>query len=111
MRLLDRRIARPLLASTLALALLAAPQRAAAQSDEQRAAARSLATDGAAAFNEGRYQDAIDMMTRAESLVHAPPHLLFIARSEENLGRLVKAREAYLKIVKEQIPPGAPGAF
>lgn len=82
-----------------------------AQSDEQRAAARALATDGAKAFNEGRWQDAVELFTRAESLVHAPPHLLFLARAHERLGRLVRAREAYLKIVKETLPASAPQAF
>lgn len=97
-------------AVTLGLCLSAAsPARA--QTDEQRAAARSMATNGSAAFNEGRYKDAIDLFTRAEALVHAPPHLLYLARSEEKLGRLVASREAYLKIVKETLPAGAPQAF
>jgi hypothetical protein len=82
-----------------------------AQTDEQRAAARSLATEGATAFNEGRYQDAVDLFGKAESLVHAPPHLLFLARAYAKLGQLVKAREAYLKIVKETLPPNASPAF
>jgi hypothetical protein len=82
-----------------------------AQSDEQRAAARSLATEGATAFNEGRYKDAVDLFSRAESLVHAPPHLLFLARSHAKLGQLVKAREAYMKIVKETLPANASPAF
>jgi len=86
-------------------------REAAAQTDEQRAAARALATDGAKAFNEGRWQEAVDMFTRAESLVHAPPHLLFLARAQERLGRLVRAREAYLKITKETLAATAPQAF
>jgi hypothetical protein len=102
---------RPLLALTLGLGLWLAPVRAPAQSDEQRAAARSLATEGAAAFNEGRYEQAIDFFGKAESLVHAPPHLLFLARSHAKLGQLVAAREAYLKIIKETLPANAPQAF
>jgi len=43
--------------------------------------------------------------------MHAPPHLLYIARSLEKLGRLVEAREAYLKIINEQLPASAPSAF
>jgi hypothetical protein len=86
-------------------------REAVAQTDEQRAAARALATDGAKAFNEGRWQEAVDMFTRAESLVHAPPHLLFLARAQERLGRLVRAREAYLKITKETLSAAAPQAF
>lgn len=82
-----------------------------AQTDEQRAAARSLATEGATAFSEQRWKDAIDRFTRAESLVHASPHLLFLARAHEKLGQLVRAREAYLKIVRETLDPSAPRAF
>jgi len=93
----------------VALTGLAAP--AAAQSDEQRAGARTLATEGAQAFNEGRFKDAVDLFSKAESLVHAPPHLLFMARAHAKLGQFVKAREAYLKIVKEQLAPNAPQAF
>jgi len=84
---------------------------AAAQSDEQRAGARALATEGAGAFNEGRFKDAVDLFGRAESLMHAPPHLLFLARSHTKLGQFVKAREAYLKIIKEQLPASSPQAF
>ncbi len=84
---------------------------ASAQTDEQRAAARSLATEGASAFKEARYKDAVDLFGKAESLVHAPPHLLFLARSYTKLGQLVKAREAYLKIAREDLAPGVPQAF
>jgi hypothetical protein len=93
------------------LTALAAAGPAAAQTDEQRASARALATEGAAAFNEGRYKDSADLFARAESLMHAPPHLLFLARSYNKNGQVVKARETYMKIVKEQLPPSAPQAF
>jgi hypothetical protein len=102
---------RPLLALTLGLGLWLASARALGQTDEQRSAARSLATEGAAAFNDGRFKDAIDFFGKAESLVHAPPHLLFLARSHAKLGQLVAAREAYLKIIKETLPANAPQAF
>jgi hypothetical protein len=93
----------------LALSAIAAP--AAAQTDEQRAAARSLATQGNAAFEAGRYRDAVELFGKAESLMHAPPHLLFMARSHKKLGEFVRAREAYLKITKETLPASAPKAF
>lgn len=83
----------------------------AAQTDEQRASARALATEGAAAFNEGRFKESADLFARAESVMHAPPHLLFLARSYAKNGQVVKARETYIKIVKEQLPPSAPQAF
>lgn len=95
----------------LVFALGAVSGTAWAQTDEQRAGARTLATEGAQAFNEGRFKDAVDLFSKAESLVHAPPHLLFMARAHAKLGQFVRAREAYLKIVKEQLPPNAPQAF
>src|SRR6187401_1114642 len=93
----------------LALSAIAPP--ALAQTDEQRAAARSLATQGNAAFEAGRYRDAVELFGKAESLMHAPPHLLFMARSHKKLGEFVRAREAYLKIMKETLPASAPKAF
>jgi len=99
------------LSTALLVSILALSGTARAQTDEQRAAARSLATEGATAFSEGRYQDSVDLFGRAESLMHAPPHLLFLARSYAKLGQLVKAREAYMKVVKETLPPNAPPAF
>jgi hypothetical protein len=100
------------LISGMALGLVlavAAPLRA--QTEEERAGARAVATEGAQAFNEGRWADAVDLFTRAESLVHAPPHLLYLARAHEKLGHLVKARELFQKIVRETLAPGAPEAF
>jgi hypothetical protein len=97
--------------AALAVGLLGLAGPAFAQTDEQRAGARTLATEGAQAFNEGRFKDAVDLFGKAESLVHAPPHLLFTARAHAKLGQFVKAREAYLKIVKEQLAPNAPQAF
>ena len=98
------------LAWVLVAAMLSAPLSAFAQSDEQRAAARELATSGLDAFKAGKYDQALDNFTKAESLFHALPHLLFIARSQAKLGHYVQAREAYLKITREVLPANAPQA-
>ncbi len=82
-----------------------------AQTDLERATARDSANSGRAAFDAGQYEQAIDSFSRAESLVHAPPHLLFLARSQAKLGRLVAAHETYLKITRETLKPNAPKAF
>jgi hypothetical protein len=82
-----------------------------AESDRDRAAARSAADAGGDAYDQSQYERAIDLFHRAEQLVHAPPHLLFTARSLMKLGRLVEARETYLKILHEQLPANAPNAF
>ncbi len=87
------------------------PRLALAESSRDRAAARSAADAGADAYEQGQYDRSLDLFTRAEQLMHAPPHLLYMARSLEKLGRLVEAREAYLKIINEQLPANAPSAF
>jgi hypothetical protein len=84
---------------------------ASAQTDEARAAARAAATQGLHALQEGRYKDALDLCTRAETLMHAPTHLLLIARAQTKLGHLVEAQEAYIKIIREHLAPNAPHAF
>ena len=81
------------------------------QTDLERATARDAANSGRAAFDSGQYEKAIDQFTRAEQLVHAPPHLLFLARSQAKLGKLVAAHETYLKITRETLKPNAPKAF
>ena len=89
---------------------LAAPS-AFAQTDEERAGARSMAQQGAEAFQQERWQDAVDLFSRAQSLVEAPPHLLYIARAQEKLGKLVEAQEAYIKVTRSQLAADAPPAF
>jgi hypothetical protein len=94
------------------IALLAAPPRLAfADAGRDKAAARSAAEAGADAFEQGQFERALELFSRAEQLVHAPPHLLFMARSQEKLGRLVDAHESYLKILNEPLPANAPPAF
>ena len=82
-----------------------------ADAARDRAAARSAAEAGADAFDQGQYERALGLFTRAEELLHAPPHLLFMARSLTKLGRLVEAHETYMKLVREQQPKNAPSAF
>ncbi len=111
---LDCKVSRPrsrFVAAALALALLFPAGRAAAQSDEDKAAARVLATQGAEALGAGKYTEALDLVSRAEQMFHAPTHLLLIARSQAGVGRLVAAKETYLKLTREELAPGAPAAF
>jgi hypothetical protein len=82
-----------------------------AQTDEQRAGARAAAQAGGKAYGDGKYADAVDLFTRAESLVHSPVHLLYTARSYEKLGQLVHARETYIKIVNEEQSKTAPEPY
>lgn len=100
-----------LAAASLCILILAASGPCLALTAEERAGARAAAEEGANAFDAGRYQEAIDYFDRAEKLIHAPTHLLYIARAHAALGELVAAREAYLKIDREQLDPGAPRVF
>jgi hypothetical protein len=98
-------------AAALALALLLPAGRAAAQSDEDKAAARVLATQGADALGAGKFAEALDLVSRAEQMFHAPTHLLLIARAQAGVGRLVAAKETYLKLTREELAATAPAAF
>jgi hypothetical protein len=111
-RLPVARVGRHLTRALLVLVSLSAvPRSSSGQSDEERAAARQTALEGIKALKEQRYPAAIDLLSRAESVMHAPTHLLYLARAQMGLGQLVRARENYLKIVKENIDPSKPKAF
>lgn len=92
-------------------AVVLAVSSAAAVTDEERAGARAQAIAGAEAFEAGRWQEAVDRFQRAESVVHSPVHLVYIARAEIELGKLVQAQERLLKVVQERVAPDDPEAI
>jgi hypothetical protein len=96
-----------LLSTLLLLSVMLGTTPLLAQSAEELAGARAAATEGVRAFNEARYAEAIDMMTRADSLVKSPVHKLYMARSYAKLGKLVRARELYIAIRREGTTQGA----
>jgi hypothetical protein len=80
------------------------------QTAEERAGARAAADQGYDAFQRGEWERALDLFERAESLVHSPMHLLYVARSNARLNRLIEAQEAYLRVVRPPLPASAPAA-
>jgi hypothetical protein len=82
-----------------------------AVSPEERSAARDSATAGIRAFQDGDYDRALDLLRKAEDIVHAPPHLIYIARAHAAKGEFVLARETLMTLVNEVLPADAPGAF
>jgi hypothetical protein len=102
---------RAAIAVAISASLLIPSGAAHAQSDEVKAAARALATQGAEALKANKYAEALDLVKRAEALLHAPTHLLLIGRAQVGLGRLVRAQETYLKLIREDLAPTAPAAF
>lgn len=102
---------RAALALALSASLLMASGSAHAASDEEKAAARALATQGAGALSNGKYAEALDLVSRAQAIIQAPTHLLLIARAQVGLGKLVSAQETYLKLMRLVLPASAPAAF
>ncbi|MBK8251383.1 MAG: PEGA domain-containing protein [Polyangiaceae bacterium] len=73
--------------------------------------ARELAREGYKALDEESYGRALEKGTQAETLYHAPTHLLLIGNAQAGLGKLADALDTFEKLAAEPLPPGAPGAF
>jgi hypothetical protein len=84
---------------------------ASAEAGDDRDRARALAEQAGDALDARNYQQALDLVTQAEELYHAPTHLLIAAEAHEGLGALVEAAELYERIVAEPLPAGSPPAF
>lgn len=93
------------------VAVLFAPAPARAQSAADKATARALATSGIKLYRAGNYKDALDKLTRAEALYDAPIHLLYIARCQVKLGKVVEGAETYRKLGRVKLSSSAPKAF
>ena len=91
-----------------------AAEPAQAPADDDKAAkdrARDLAKRGIQASQQARHEEAVELLTEAEGLFHAPTHLLYLARSQAALGKLLEAKATYEKLAGEQIAEGAPAAL
>lgn len=73
--------------------------------------ARALARDGWKALDAENYKEALEKVTQAEALYHAPTHLLLMGNAQAGLGRLADALTTFEKLAAEPIPNGAPTAF
>lgn len=104
-------IRRASFSAALVTSLVLAGAPAAALTDQERSAARELAERGDRAYRAGEYQEALDLFRRAAALVPAPTVLVFVARSNAQLGRLIQAREAYRAALRQELAPDAPPAF
>ncbi len=79
--------------------------------DEQKAAARLLATEGLNAAIAGDCVRAVDKLTRAEALVHAPTTAVPLAQCEMTLGKPVTAADMLTRVLREAPPPTAPKSW
>lgn len=81
------------------------------QSAADKATARQLATQGIQYYQQGKHAEALDLLQRAEQLYDAPVHLIYIARAQAALGKLVEASETYRRLIRTDLPAGAPQPF
>ena len=83
-----------------------------AVTDTERAGARAAANQGADAFDQGKWAEAVELFSHAEALVHSPIHLSYIARAQLKLGHWVEAYELFNRIKREPVeaPVSAPVA-
>ncbi len=88
-----------------------AAAQSAENSAENKAAARSLGVEGIKAANAGDCETAVDKLSRAEALYHAPTILGRLGECQVALGKLVEGTENLNKVVREQLPDDAPAAF
>jgi hypothetical protein len=106
-----RRLIALSLVSTLTTSL-AAPALAQEQPQaENVAAARSLGLQGVKMADAGDCKGAIEKLSRAESLYHAPSILGRLGECQVNVGQIVLGTENLNRVVREQLAPNAPKAF
>lgn len=97
----------------LAIATAAPPTPAETRVEDadRRTRARSLANDGYALFQAGRFEDALRIFERADSVYHATTIALMAARCAVELGRLEEAAARFRRILDEPLPEPASEAF
>jgi tetratricopeptide (TPR) repeat protein len=88
----------------VAIALTAAAPARGGPSEDKRAA--ELFRQGARAYREGRFQDAIDLLLEARQLKAEPVILYDLGRAYEGLGKPSEAADAYAHFLDDA--PGTP---
>jgi len=78
---------------------------------ENVAAARALGIEGVQLAEAGKCTEAIEKLTRAEALYHAPTILGRLGECQVNVGQIVIGTENLNRVVREQLAPNAPKAF
>jgi hypothetical protein len=78
---------------------------------EDVAAARSLGIQGIRLADQGKCNEAIENLERAEALYHAPTILGRLGECQVELGRIVLGTENLNRVVREPLAPTAPPAF
>lgn len=102
-----RRARAALAAGCVALSLISTPLPAQDADPTITSAARQVGFEGVQAYEAGRYEEALEKLSRAYELVKVPTFGLWSARALVKLGRLVAASERYLEVTRIQLAPDA----
>ncbi|HEX2732250.1 MAG TPA: hypothetical protein VHM70_11605 [Polyangiaceae bacterium] len=97
------------LASGVLLTLGASTVRA--QSAEDVGAARILGAEGVQLAHDGHCPEAIDKLSRAEKLYHAPTILVELGHCQCEAGQVVEGTEALNRVARENLGANPPPAF
>ncbi len=79
--------------------------------DEQKASARLLGTEGVRLAMAGDCRNAVDKLSRAEALVHAPTTAVPLAQCQIQLGKIVAGTEILNRLLNEALPANAPESW
>lgn len=104
------RFGRVLLAAVVCATVLPAGD-ADAQPKSAMDEARELARDGWKALDAANYKEALEKVTQAEALYHAPTHLLLMGNAQAGLGKLADALATFERLTAEPLPAASPPAF
>ncbi len=107
---LASRLGRVLIAAVVLTSVLP-PGEAGGQPKSAIDEARELARDGSKALEAENYKVALEKVTAAEALYHAPTHLLLMGNAQAGLGKLADALATFERLTAEPIPAAAPTAF
>ncbi len=100
-----------LLALAGACTCAAGVSRADDASPSDVATARKLAREGVKLADAGKCAEAIEPLSRAENLYHAPTILGRLGECQVAVGRLVEGTENLQRVVRESLPSNAPAPF
>lgn len=84
----------------LLLAFIATPAVAHAGDAAIMSTTRELAKQGLEAFDAGRFDEAVEKLSKAYSVVHVPTLAVATARAMAKIGKLVAASELYLEATR-----------
>jgi hypothetical protein len=99
------------LAASCATLGAALPASAQDNQAENIAAARSLGIEGVRLAEAGKCTEAIEKLSRAEALYHAPTILGRLGECQVSVGQIVIGTENLNRVVREPLAPNAPKPF